>query len=214
MLHFDEPLTLVGGSGAAPEDISTALAFAPRLIAADGGAAAVLEAGYRPEHVIGDMDSLPVELRDSLRDVLSPVAEQDTTDFEKCLLRVRAPRILALGVMGGRLDHQLAVLNVLSRYRNRQIVLFGTYDVAVLLPPRFSVRPTQGARLSLMPLGEARVWSEGLRWNVSGQPMAADGFLSISNEVAGAVQLHTEGPVMLVLPAVELPAVWAGLDGR
>lgn len=39
------------------------------------------------------------------------LAEQESTDFDKCLRNIRAPFVLALGVAGARIDHGLAVMN-------------------------------------------------------------------------------------------------------
>ncbi len=57
ILRYDSPAVLVG---AAPVQIETALETLPDswpLIAADGGADALLKVGRRPDLVIGDMDS-------------------------------------------------------------------------------------------------------------------------------------------------------------
>ena len=93
---YNEPVTLIGGAQSGNDEISTAMRLAPRIVAADGGAAHVIAAGYRPERVIGDLDSLSDDLRLSLADMIEQVSEQDTTDFEKCLMRIDAARVLAL----------------------------------------------------------------------------------------------------------------------
>ena len=56
------------------------------------------------------------------------------------------------------------------------------------------------SRVSLLPLGAAMLWTEGLRWDVDGAEMAPDGFISISNEVAGEVRVRAKGPVLLAVP--------------
>lgn len=206
-------VTLVGGGHSGPTDINSALQYAPNLVAADGGAGRVLAEGLRPLAVIGDMDSLSAEARAAFADLLHPVPEQDTTDFEKCLTRIDAPLILGVGFLGGRVDHELAVFNTMARHADRAIVLLGSDDVVTLLPPALSLDLPAGTRLSLMPLGAARVWSSGLRWDLSGQDMAPDGFLSISNEVAGPVTLHSEGPVLLVTPRAALGPVVSAVTG-
>ncbi len=211
-MHDLEPITLVGGAETVSDQITTALRFAQRVVAADGGAAAALRAGVRPERVIGDMDSLSSDLKESLADVIELVSEQATTDFEKCLTRLNARRILAVGFLGGRIDHQLAVLNVLARYRDKQVILLGRDDVAVMLPDgEIALELPVGMRLAMMPLAKARVWSSGLRWDVSGQEMTPDGFNSSSNEVAGPVTIRSEGPVLLSIPPEELQALWDAL---
>ena len=62
------------------------------------------------------------------------VAEQDTTDFEKLLIRVDTPFMLAIGFMGGRIDHQMAVQTVLTAYAHRKIICVGEEDVMFVSP--------------------------------------------------------------------------------
>ena len=202
-------ITLIGGAGATTDEVSTAVALSSSVVAADSGADAALEAGVEPCIVIGDLDSISPKAKAAFRHKIECFNEQETTDFEKCLLSTKASRILAVGFSGGRLDHQLSVLNVIARYTERRIVLYGCGDVSILIPDSgMTLELPVGTRLSLMPLAQARVWSQGLRWDLSGQWMRPDGFVSISNEVCGQVCLRAEGQILLVLPAEALGQVW------
>ena len=63
---------------------------ASAIIAADGGAAHVLQAGFRPDVIIGDLDSFPPDKRETLeaegvRFIVHPAAK-DETDLELALL--------------------------------------------------------------------------------------------------------------------------------
>jgi thiamine pyrophosphokinase len=106
------------------------------------------------------------------------------------------------------MDHSLASLNVLARHRDRAVILLNEADVCCMVPAggmRLSL--PVGARLSLLPLGSARLWTEGLRWNVDGAEMTPDGFISISNESAGKVRIRAEGPMLLAVPLGGFEAV-------
>ena len=209
IFEHQQPVTLVGGADCDIALIHKALAIAPVCVAADGGAERAMDAGIRPTRVIGDMDSLSPDLVTILSDVIDSVAEQETTDFEKCLMRVRSPKVLAVGFMGGRIDHQLAVLNVMARYADRKLVMLSDDDVAMMVPEGgITVDMTAGCRFALMPLAEARVWSTGLRWNLDGQVMAPTGLISSSNEATGPVTIRAEGPVLMAAPAQALAAFW------
>ena len=61
------------------------------VVGADGGADAALAAGVVPELVIGDLDSVADAEAWRSRSRVIAIAEQDTTDFEKCLYSVTAP---------------------------------------------------------------------------------------------------------------------------
>lgn len=212
IVSYSEPITLVGGADCRQRDLETAFNLAPVVIAADGGAEQVLASGRLPERVIGDLDSLKDNLHRRLGNIIEHVEEQEFTDFEKCLLRVDASRVLAVGFMGGRIDHQLSVLNVMAKHMPRIIVTLSADDVSMMVSQEISFDLPVGTRLSLMPVGECRAWTEGLRWDLEGQVMKPDGFLSASNMVDGPVRIRAEGPVLLVLPSEHLNVLWDALS--
>jgi len=209
-----EPVTLVGGAPVPAGDIADALHIAPRLAAADSGADAVRAAGQVPEAVIGDMDSISQAGRAALPDdVVHEIAEQETTDFEKCLIRIRAPLVLALGFTGARLDHALAVFNTLVRHPDLRCVVRAAEEAIFLAPPRLELAITAGTGVSLFPMGAVTARSTGLQWPLDGIAFAPDGAIGTSNRAAGPVALRTDAPRMLVMvPRDCLPAVLAGLE--
>ena len=92
-------VTLVGGGEVDGKDLVESMALAPDLVAADGGANACFHEGVAPIAVIGDLDSiLPEALAAFPNARTMKVAEQDSTDFEKCLSRIDAPFVAAVGV--------------------------------------------------------------------------------------------------------------------
>ena len=208
-----EGVTLVGGGPVPAALMRQALRLAPRLVAADGGADRALRLGHLPEAVIGDMDSLSDVARQRLADRLHPVAEQETTDFDKALRSIRAPFVLGLGFAGARMDHGLAVLNALVRHADRRCLILSEADVAFVAPRRLGLRLPVGTRLSLFPLGQTTGRSEGLRWPIEGVRFAPDGMIGTSNEVtAPQVRLMFDAPRMLVvLPRSQLRRALAAL---
>ncbi|MFT5648949.1 MAG: thiamine pyrophosphokinase [Yoonia sp.] len=203
IVHSSDPVALVGGADLGPQDLNILQSYAPSFVGVDGGADHLLAAGIRPAAVIGDLDSISDAARSEYADLLHHVPEQDTVDFEKALQLVDAPLIFAAGFSGGRLDHTLAVLNVMGRFGERPLILMGANDVAAIVPRNGIVLDGLdiGSRLSLMPLAAAKVRETGLRWPVDGQVFDTLGFTSPSNEVAApVVTLSAEGAVLLVLP--------------
>lgn len=201
-----EPVTLAGGGDVRAEDLAACLALAPRLVAADGGADRVLALGAAPEAVIGDMDSISATTRATLPPgVLSPVGEQDSTDFEKCLTRTHTPLILALGVTGPRSDHALAAFNLLLRFPARRCILVNHCDVITLCPPAISLPLSAETRLSLFPLSAVSGRSTGLFWPIDGIDFAPHGLIGTSNRAIGQVALEMDAPgMLLILPRSEL----------
>lgn len=176
------------------------MALAPHVVAADGGADAALAHGANPKAVIGDFDSLSEAAKAALPDeVLFPIEEQDSTDFDKCMRSIATPLIIGIGFSGARLDHQLAAYNTLVRHPHRRCILLGSEELVFLAPPSVSLPLEVGCAVSLFPMGAVEGVSEGLRWPINGLNLAPDGRVSTSNEATGTVQLSVTSPKMLVI---------------
>ena len=196
----DEPITIVGGAHFPQGLLLESLERAPVVYAADGGANLCMQYGCQPKQVIGDLDSLSSSLRSEMDPSrLIHVAEQDTTDFEKLLIRVDAPMMLALGFLGGRIDHQMAVQSVLTAYAHRKIICVGDEDVMFVSPPEIELPLDAGTRVSLYPMAPVQVRSTGLYWSTDGLSFAPDGQIGTSNQAMGSVTLLPSAPRMLVV---------------
>ncbi|MFW5642289.1 MAG: thiamine diphosphokinase [Roseicyclus sp.] len=210
----DAPVTLLGGGAVGPGVLAEALARAPVLVAADGGADAALAAGRTPAAVIGDFDSISRHARRRLSpEILYEVLEQDSTDFDKALRLIDVPLSLAVGFTGARLDHELAVFHTLAARPERRCIVIGDRDVVFLAPPRIALDLAPGTRVSLFPMAEVSGRSEGLRWKIDGLAFHPARRIGTSNAALhGPVRLEAHGPGLLViLPRDALDAVIAGL---
>ena len=203
-IRFQTAVTLVGAGAFDLEMVEAARRIAPVLVAADGGADRLASLRLTPEAVIGDMDSLA----DPARWQRGPgayihLAEQDSTDFEKCLYATEAPFYLAVGFTGRRIDHTLAVFHALLRYPEKRVILVGEDEVSALVPPgavlRLAVSP--GARVSVYPLVPVTAThSRGLAWPVDGLEMAPGQRIGTSNMASQPViEIGFGGPGALVM---------------
>lgn len=211
-VSFQNGVTLAGGGPFGGDDLRAALALAPHPVAADGGADRLMALGIVPEAVIGDMDSLRGGVPEGARTVA--VAEQDTTDFGKCLAHVDAPFLIGVGFLGGRVDHTLAALSVLLSHADKRVVLLGEEDVAFVAPADWTITLEPGARVSFFPLVPCRgVASEGLRWPIKGLEMIAGGQIGTSNEAVAArvSAAFDRAGTVTILPKRYLEAVLASL---
>lgn len=200
-----QPVTLIGGAPVPRADLDAALALAPVLAAADGGADAALANGFVPQAVWGDFDSISPQARAAIpTENLHRIAEQDSTDFEKCLSRIDAPLVLAIGFCGARQDHFLAALNTLARGIGPPCILIADQDIVTLCPPRIALDLVPGTRLSLFPMGPASGRATGLRWPIEGLDFAPAGRVGTSNAATGPVSIEMRGPMLLILPRAQL----------
>jgi thiamine pyrophosphokinase len=209
IVHSENPVTLIGGGPLGKDDLAEAMAHAPVLVAADGGAAAALKAGHDPVAVIGDLDSLSAADRARiLPGRLFPIREQDSTDFDKALRNILAPLILGLGFVGGRVDHQLAVFNALTRHADRACVLLGPQEVIFHAPPLLELALAPDDVVSLFPMAPVGGRSRGLEWPIDGLALAPGGRIGTSNRALGALRLEMDTPGLLVIvPRTALGAV-------
>jgi thiamine pyrophosphokinase len=197
-------MTLLGGAPTHFRHVIQSLKRAPILVCADGGAELVVGHDLHPEAVIGDMDSLSADAKAKLDPkVVHHIAEQDSTDFEKCLRSVRTPAILAHGFTGGRMDHELAACTALVRHPDHRCILMGEEDLCFLAPSEFDIDLPVGTRFSLFPMGEVSGSSEGLKYPIDGLVMSPATRGGTSNEVTGPVRVRVNTRVMLVLLPVE-----------
>lgn len=204
-----EGITLVGGGELSRFQLERALAVAPYLVAADGGADAALGFGHVPELVVGDFDSLSQSAQDLLGPArLRHVAKQDTTDFDKVLAATSAPVTLAVGFTGARLDHTLAVMSSLVRLPHRRVLVDSGEDICLIAPPEISLELPVGTRLSLYPLSPCNCHSQGLRWETGELRLSPLGIIGTSNEIARPrVTLRPSAPaLLLMLPVSALDA--------
>ncbi len=200
IVRSNGPIGLFGGGQIGPEDLNLVLNRVTLAVAADGGASALVDSGRIPDAVIGDFDSLSAGVQVRIpQDRLFPIAEQDSTDFDKALRNVQAPLVLGAGFLGGRLDHQLAVLNTLVRYPDKACILIGAHEVVFHVPPGIVLDLTPGAVVSLFPLKHVTGRSRGLEWPIEGLHFDPSGQVGTSNRVISKLELQMDGPGMLVM---------------
>ncbi len=207
-MKFEAPVLLVGNGPADAGAVALARPFCQAVVAADGGAKAALAQGLALAATIGDFDSCTEMPAGWDYGKIIRIPEQDSTDFEKCLSVLSAPLILGVGLLGGRLDHELAALNALVK-TPQNVVLVGAEDVVFRLPGATTLALPVGTRISFFPMGGVRgVHSTGLAWPLDGMALSPQTAISISNRTtAPEIHLSNPGqPLLCILPRSHLGA--------
>jgi thiamine pyrophosphokinase len=165
----------------------------PYVIAADRGAATALAFGYRPDVVVGDLDSIDGSTLAELRQVNVPIdvhpRDKDSTDGQLAVekaLQQHPSRLVLLGFLGGpRLDQALANVLLLVGVET-PAVLMDEHNECVLVRPGAPVAwlTEPGELISLLPLnGDAQgVCTEGLRWPLVAETLRLGDTRGVSNE--------------------------------
>lgn len=186
------------------------------LIAADGGYAALAERGVIPDLVVGDFDSLGAAPRHP--QVLRLPSIKDETDMGCAIgqgLERGYTRFLLLGGLGGRLEHTVANLQLLSGLSRRGAlgVLAGGGQAAAAVTGRSLAFPEtmQGFCSVFCQGGTARgVTLEGLKYPLEGEELTGCFPLGVSNEFLDRpARIRAEEGTLLVIwgDQVRLPAL-------
>jgi thiamine pyrophosphokinase len=175
------------------------------VVAADGGSSHASGAGVAPHVVIGDLDSMPEDRLQGLRDTgtrfVTFVEDKDETDLELALAwAVKQPdveEIIVLGAFGGRPDQALANLLLLAhpalqggagpdRTRCRVLMVDGAWAVRLIRGGEHVVlNGGRGDRVSLIPLGGSAVGvtTFGLRFPLCDETLVFGPARGVSNRL-------------------------------
>ena len=177
-------------------------------VAVDGGANQLQLYNLIPDAVVGDFDSLNLEIRKNLPNtILFHVKEQDTNDADKAVrhcLNHGYTEINILGAEGGRNDHFLSNLEILFKYTpNAKLTLWTSLERMEFICDTWEKNLTQGTILSLLPLfGGARgVVTKGLEFPLNGLDLLPGKIPS------GVSNLVIDNPVTVTLKKGQLLVV-------
>ncbi|MEM4723663.1 MAG: thiamine diphosphokinase [Candidatus Hadarchaeum sp.] len=147
------------------------------IIAADGGVMIALQLGLQPGVVVGDLDSLPSEMRLELEkqgcQFVHHPTRKDETDTELAIryaLEQGAEEIVLLAATGDRLDHTLANVFLLGmpQLEGKKAKIIASRTEVWLLRggEELYIEGKPGDIVTLLPLGQDAVGitSSGLEW--------------------------------------------------
>jgi thiamine pyrophosphokinase len=186
---------LVVGNGEPPSKqlFDELMADNPVLLCADGGADTATGYGYRPDYIVGDLDSAGEEAKRGLpADRLVLVDADDTgTDLQKVLRQAEqlgVTEAVLVGVTGGRTDHTLWNLSLLKSFGDRiELRIVDDYcDMRLLVKGKgIRFRAATGQKISLCPLAGAAtgIRTRGLKFDLNDETLAPGERDGISNEV-------------------------------
>ena len=160
------------------------------VIAADAGMLRVLEAGFVPDIVIGDFDSIPIELVSAnMKSVIDKT--QETTDCGKLLDYIENKGFGSVSLVcaeGDLSDHFIDTVHCAVR-SNLCVQIGLERGIAYILkgPIAKSLPAVPGNRVSLLPLEAVTNASlSGVQWEFEGRDLSVRGFTSISNSATNS----------------------------
>jgi len=182
-------LIVANGDPPSAELLNTLAARAALVVAADAGLDKALAAGLHVDAVVGDFDSVSAEGRAQLPpEAFHHDAALDSTDLEKAVafcIEQGCDTVDIAAASGGRADHALANLSVITRFRGkaRVAIIDDLFEIS-LVEHRETIDAPPGTVVSLVAIGRCTgITTHGLRWDLSGYTLEFSP-LGVHNEVA------------------------------
>lgn len=188
------------------------------VLCADGGIRHCRKLGIKPDLIMGDLDSTEIPDLEFFREIGVPIekfpAEKDQTDLEICIERAleKGGDILILGATGGRADHYIANIFLLSKYASYhgEILLADEENEIRLLSDEgrsaLSMNGRKGDYVSLVPVTNevTGVTISGAKYVLKEHLLRKGSTFSVSNEFAeDRVSVQIEKGELLVIKSRE-----------
>jgi len=174
-------------------------------VCCDGSAENLINAGFVPDAIVGDMDSLSDELKNRFADRLYPDNDQETNDLTKAVIWCRESGfddIVILGATGKREDHTIGNISLLveySRFLNVKMVT----DTGIFLPflRSCSIDSFPGQQVSLFSINpETEITSAGLHYPLSDRKLKNWWEASLNEALGDHFELDfTNGRILVFL---------------
>lgn len=193
--------------------IKAQIAGADYIICADGGTRHASALKLTPQLIIGDMDSIDKEVLQSYRQWGTKIKhyprEKDEVDTELAIMegvKLGYKDILLVGATGGRLDHTLANIHLISKAATEgiRVTIIDEHHRLYIITPQIPahIKGAVGDVISLIPITErvTGVHSQGLKWELNDRTFTLGHPFGISNElVAPTARVEVEQGLLLVV---------------
>jgi thiamine pyrophosphokinase len=154
----DALLTVIVADGNFPvHDIPLGyLKAAGRIVCCDGSAENLIKAGFIPDAIVGDMDSLNESIAGRFQDRIFRNTDQETNDLTKAVLWCAEKGLndlVIVGATGKREDHTIGNISLLAEYINKVKVIMITDTGMLMALSGSSVIPSfPGQQISIFSL--------------------------------------------------------------
>lgn len=167
--------------------------FNADLICADGGANSAYKMKLLPKVIIGDLDSIKVEVAQYYKQKkvkIVGIKRQNDTDLEKALKFCKKQKyemIFIMGFSGRRFDHTLSnISNALKFARNFQIRLIENFSTLYLLHGKNTFHSFAGEIISMIAFrNQAKVTTHNLKYPLKSESLVFGERESTSNVSLG-----------------------------
>jgi thiamine pyrophosphokinase len=151
---------------------------AKQIVCCDGAAKNLIEFGLEPSIIIGDLDSLDIDIKEKHTDILIKIDDQETNDLTKAVnwcIANSINKVTILGATGKREDHAIGNISLLAEYTNKiKVKMISDYGEFIPITRTTVFESFEGQQVSLFSLNpETIINSENLKYPLSGYKLDA-----------------------------------------
>lgn len=170
------------------------------IVCADGAANKLIEYDIPINFIVGDLDSIDVDLVKSKygEDSIIHDPDQDTNDFEKCLQFCQSHewnKLLVLGIHGHLLEHTINNWSVLKRFSKvLDIVIYDDGRYAFTISKDCSILVEPDEILSLIPQTQCELSTQGMQWELDKELLtigSKEGARNRATQKVVHIQIHS-----------------------
>lgn len=201
-------LIIANGQSCSSELLSQLLEWSPFTIVLDGALNRVADLGIHFDVVLGDFDSVAMDVMDSLPQKFEKVyaPDQEKTDLEKAIEWLIAKNYNAVNIVWGtgrRSDHHFHNMSAIAYYSNQiDVVMVDDHSRIFALRNSFQKQYPTGTILSLLPIGEVKnITTHNLKHPLKNEDLSIPKRLGTSNSVHGngMVKIEFESGHLLLI---------------
>lgn len=160
---------LANGEFPKKQRVLNVLKTAEIIICCDGATQNLLNFGLQPSVIIGDMDSLPIEIQIKHKDKIIKNTDQNTNDLTKAInwcIDNKINDVIIVGATGKREDHTIANIALLGRYINLlNVKIITDYGEFIPITKTTKFDSHKGQQVSVFTITpDIEISSQGLKY--------------------------------------------------
>lgn len=186
------------------------LLFFDKIVCADGGYDYVIQAGFSPDILIGDLDSINADMLKSINKnikIIKYPTEKDYTDTQLSInyaIENGADEIVIFGAIGNRLDHTIANILLLIELLNKGVKasIKNENNEVYIINKSIELKGQKDDLVSLIPIGAqvTGIYTQGLKYALCGSNIPLGNPLGISNVFLNQkVSIEIESGYLMVI---------------
>jgi thiamine pyrophosphokinase len=181
------------------------LKAAGRIVCCDGSAENLIKAGYIPDAIVGDMDSLNESIAGRFQDRIFRNSDQETNDLTKAVewCAERGFRDLTIvGATGKREDHTIGNISLLAEYiRDVNVKMITDTGILMAITSSAVLSSFPGQQISIFSIDpDAEITSHGLRYPLNMKKIHNWWVATLNESTGDSFSLQFKGgPVIVYL---------------